>query len=208
MRRCALVVCLAVLGLCLSAGAVEFGLDLGTRAVGIWPGNTWGPPVTGRGGVMDLLADVPLSKVSSINLKVGSFIGTNSGETRAMRPVVNLSGVDARVAFMATWPIVKDAVSAYVGVGATYCWFRYSSGDEANNYSILRVSENGITLGVPAGLKLRLSRRFTACIEMEVPDYGVYHDAVRDGYGETSTLSWWQYGTLEPNVSAALYLAR
>ncbi len=206
MRGCMAVVLLATLALCSSARAVDFGIDLGTRAVGLWPEDYYDSPRTVRGGIMDLLADVPLSGVSSINFKVGSFIGTSSGRLEDFRPVVSLSGIDARVAYLATVPIVKGAVSAYVGVGATYCWFRYSSADATRDYSYLRVSENGVTLGVPAGLKLRLSRRFTVCIEMEVPDYGVYRDAIVSRYDGQSTFTWWQYGTLEPNVSAALYL--
>ncbi len=204
MKACVTVVLLTVVALCATAGAVNFGLDLGSRAVGLWPGYLNGFPQTVRGGVIDLLADVPLSNVSSINFKVGSYIGTNSGKTGDVSPAVSVSGLDARVAYIATAPIVKDAVSAYIGVGATYTYSRYASASGATYNQ--RVSESGITVGVPAGLKLRLARRVTVGIEMEVPDYGVYHDAIDDRYAGKSTLSWSQYGTLEPNVSAALYL--
>ena len=205
MKRYVVVAFLAALALCASAGAVEFGLDLGTRAVGLWPGDLYDFPRTVRAGVFDLLANVPLSSVSSVNFKVGSFTSTNSGKTdEGTRYVASLSGIDARVAFFLTAPIVKNAVSVYAGVGATYCYSRYLSAN--GQYVNMKVNESGVTVGVPAGLKLRLSRRVSFCVEMEVPDYGLYHDAVDDGSGHKSTLTWWQYGSLEPGISAAIYL--
>jgi hypothetical protein len=204
MRRCATVAFLAVLVLSAKVGAVEFGFDLGTRAVGLWAGDyNFAFPQTGRAGVMDLLVNIPLSSATSVNFKVGGYESTNHGtEGGGTRSVVDLNGIDGRVAFFFTVPIVKDAVSAYAGVGATYCYFRYSSvfGD-----MVLRVTENGMTVGVPAGLKLRLSQRLTACAEMEVPDVGFYHDAASEGTGWWP-LAWWQYGSVEPSVTAGLYL--
>jgi len=203
MRRCATVAFLAVLVLSTKAGAVEFGFDLGTRAVGLWTGDYSAFPQTGRAGVMDLLVNIPLSSAASVNFKVGGFESTNHGKTGGgITSVVDLNGIDGRVAFFVTAPIVKDAVSAYAGVGATYCYFRYSS---AMGFLVKKVTENGITVGVPAGLRLRLSRRLTVCAEMEVPDVGVYRDAVSEGTGGW-TLAWWQYGSVEPSVTAGLYL--
>ena len=206
MRRCATVAFLAVLVLSARVGAVEFGFDLGTRAVGLWTGDYFAFPQTGRAGVMDLLVNIPLSSATSVNFKVGGFESTNHGKAGGGSwSVVGLNGIDGidgRVAFFVTVPIVKDAVSAYAGVGATYCYFRYST---VNQSSVQRVTENGITVGVPAGLRLRLSRRLSVCAEMEVPDVGFYHDVVSDDLGAW-TLAWWQYGSLEPSVTAGLYL--
>lgn len=206
MRRCATAAFLAVLVLSARVGAVEFGFDLGTRAVGLWAGDYTAFPQTARAGVMDLLVNIPLSSATSVNFKVGGYESTNHGKTDGgLTSVVDLNGIDGRVAFFFAVPIVKDAVSAYAGVGATYCYFRYSS---ANQYTALWVTENGITVGVPAGLRLRLSPRLTVCAEMEVPDVGFYHDAVLEEGWEAArwTQAWWQYGSLEPSVTAGLYL--
>lgn len=201
MRRCATVVFLAALVLSARVGAVEFGFDLGTRAVGLWPGDYFASPQTARAGVMDLLVNIPLSSATSVNFKVGGYESTNQGKTGGgVTSKADLNGIDGRVAFFFTVPIVKDAVSAYAGVGATYCFFRYS---DANR----KVTESGITAGVPAGLRLRLSPRLTAYGEMEVPDVGFYRDAVlEEGSGARWTLAWWQYGSVEPSVTAGLYL--
>jgi hypothetical protein len=201
MRRCATVAFLAVLVLSTKVGAVEFGFDLGTRAEGLWPGGYYDFPRTVRGGVMDLLVNVPLSSATSVNFKVGGYESTNHGKTDAgSLSKVDLNGIDARVAFFVAAPIVKDAVSAYAGVGATYVYFRYSDTNR-------KVTENGITVGVPAGLRLRLSQRLSVCAEMEVPDVGFYRDAVlEESSGARWTLAWWQYGSVEPSVTAGLYL--
>lgn len=197
MSRCTVVGLLAAFVLCTIAGAVEFGLDLGSRAAELWPVG-YNNPENVRGGAGDLLADVPLSKVFSVNLRAGGFTSTNELATR--QTVVNLFGLDGRVALLATASIVKDAVSAYAGVGATYDWFRYGGS------GVIVYYQRGITLGVPAGLKLRLSRRVTACVEMEVPDYGLYWTAASGAPEQNNTWSWSQYGSVEPSVSAALYL--
>ena len=58
MRRYVAVAFLAALGLCASAGAVEFGFDLGTQTGAGWYEDYYGYPVSIRGGAFDLLADV------------------------------------------------------------------------------------------------------------------------------------------------------
>jgi len=45
-------------------------------------------------------------------------------------------------------------------------------------------------------------------MEFEVPDYGVYHDAIVDGEGAKQTLSWWQYGSQTPSFCGTLYLVQ
>ncbi len=207
MRECAAVAFVVALGLCASAGAVEFGADLGSRTAALLPaGYYFGHPGVVRGGAFDLLANVPLSGAFSVNFRAGGFTSTDQWRTEAgAARSVNLFALDGRLALLASVPIVKDAVSAYAGVGATFDWVRYWNVHFAA-LPFQRMSRTGVTLGVPAGLKLRLSRRFTGCIEMEVPDQGWYHDAIQESPQSKYTLSWSQYGSVEPSVSAAVYL--
>jgi hypothetical protein len=197
VKGCMAAVLLSLLALCSSVFAIDFGINLGTRTVGLWPVGQDSPEIV-RGGAGDLLASVPLSSVLGVNFRAGGFTSTSQLTTR--QRVSNLFGLDGRVAIVATASIVKDAVSAYVGVGATYEWSR-SWGSSVTEYS-----QRGITIGVPAGLRLRLSRRLTACVEMEVPDYGSYRTESKVAGLRASAQTWSQYGSMEPNVSAALYL--
>lgn len=204
MKRHA-AVAVAVLALCASAGAVEFGFDLGTRCGAGWYENYYGYPVSIRGGAFDLLADVPLSKVSSINFRAGTFGSTTRGKIGDdPSPLEDMIALDGRVACLATLPLVKDVMSVYVGVGATGSWLHYWNATQpAGQYQ--KVSQTGITVGVPAGLKFRLWRHVVVSMEVEVPDYGVYHDAIESEAGKRM-LSWWQYGSQTPSFCGALYI--
>ncbi|HTW91681.1 MAG TPA: hypothetical protein VMH22_08225 [bacterium] len=207
MRRCVAVGFLVLVVLCGNAGAVEFGADLGTRAATLWPAGYYGYPGAVRGGAFDLLADVPLSKVFSVNFRPGGFTSTDKWKADdGTTPAVNLFALDARVALFASVPIVKDAVTAYAGVGATFDWVRYWNVN-VTDLPFQRVVRTGVTVGVPAGLKLRLSRCITACLEMEVPDQGWYHDVIEENSAAERKLDWSQYGSVEPSVCAAVYLA-
>jgi hypothetical protein len=214
MSRYAAVV-VAVLALCASAGAVElasavpvvqYGFDLGTQTSAGWYEDYYGYPVSIRGGAFDLLADVPLSKVSSINFRAGTFGSTTRGKADdGSIPLEDMIALDGRVAYFASLPLVKDMVDVYAGVGATGSWLHYWNATQpAEHYQ--KVSQTGIAVGVPAGFKFRLWKHVVVGMEFEVPDYGVYHDAIVDGAGEKTTLSWWQYGSQTPSFCGALYL--
>jgi hypothetical protein len=209
MRRGIAVVVLAVFALCASAGAVEFGADLGTRVTDVLPAGYYSvSPLGVRGGAFDLLADVPLSRVFSVNFRVGGFTGTDAWKAEdRTAPAVNLFALDGRVALFATAPIVRDRLDVYVGVGATFDRVSYWNAD-VPGLPYRRLTKTGLTLGVPAGLKVRLSRRFEAGFEMEVPDQGWYSSVIEESPEAKHTLSWSQYGTVEPSVSAALYFVR
>jgi hypothetical protein len=209
VKKVMVVGMVAGLVLCTVAGAVEFGADLGTRVTGVLPAGYYSVSPQGvRGGAFDLLADVPLSRVFSVNFRVGGFTGTDDWRAENGRTsAVNLFALDGRVALFATAPIVKDKFDVYVGVGATVD--RVSHWNTPGSFVFYeRLTKTGLTLGVPAGLKVRLSRRFKACFEMEVPDQGWYRSVIQEGPESRRTLSWSQYGTVEPSVSAALYFVR
>ena len=207
MRRYVAVAFLAALGLCASAGAVEFGFDLGTQTGAGWYEDYYGYPVSIRGGAFDLLAEVPLSRVSSINFRAGTFGSTTRGKLgNDPSPIEDMIALDGRVAYFASLPLVKDRVDVYAGVGVTGSWLHYWNATQpAGQYQ--KVSQTGITIGVPAGFKFHLWKHVVVGMEFEVPDYGVYHDAIEDGDGGKQTLSWWQYGSQTPSLCGTLYYA-
>ena len=195
-------------GLWASAGAVEFGADLGSRVTGVLPSGYYLGYAGGvRGGAFDLLADVPLSRVFSVNFRAGGFTSSDQWKSEVgITSSVDLFALDGRFALFASAPIVKDLVNVYAGVAATFDWVHCWDAQFAR-LPFQNISRTGVTLGVPAGLKLRLSRRLTACVEMEVPDQGWYHDAIDEGPESKHALSWSQYGSVEPSVGAAVYYA-
>ena len=149
MRRFGAVV-VAVFALGGGAGAVEFGFDLGTQTGAGWYEDYYGYPVSIRGGAFDLLADVPLSRVSSINFRAGTFGSTTRGKLgNDPSPIEDMIALDGRVAYFASLPLVKDRVDVYAGVGVTGSWLHYWNATQpAGQYQ--KVSQTGIAVGVPA----------------------------------------------------------
>lgn len=206
MRRHVAVAFLITLLLCASAGAVDFGFDLGTSCSAGWYESYFGYPVSIRGGAFDLLASVPLSRMSSINFRAGTFGSTTRGKLGSdPSPIEDMIALDGRVAYFASLPLVKDMVDVYAGVGVTGSWLYYwNATHPAGQYQ--KVSQTGIMIGVPAGFKFHLWKHVVVGMEFEVPDYGVYHDAIVNGAGDKTMLSWWQYGSQTPSFCGTLYL--
>jgi len=190
-----------VMTMAASAGAVDFGVRVGTRNTDLWPSLTYFDPA--RCGGLDLLAEVRVGESFRAGVRAGVFGSATRGEPEEYegKQLEDVLGLDTRVVFLSVKPVLIEAVVGYAGLGVGYTWF-----DQWNVHSssTSRLTENRVAVTVPVGLRYEISGNASVGAEMETPVIGWFRDVV--SHGDELAYTGWRFASFAPSVSVTFFL--
>ena len=191
-----------VLAMAASAGAVDFGIRVGTRNTDLWPSLTYFDPARCCG--LDLLTEVSLGGPFRAGVRAGVFGSATRGEPEEYegKQLEDVLGLDTRVVLLSVKPVLIEAVVGYAGLGAGYTWFNQWT-DRSSSGS--RLTENRVAVTVPVGLRYEISGHASAGAEMETPVIGWFRDVASYG-GNESDYTGWRLASFTPSFSAMIVL--
>jgi len=191
-----------VLMMAASAGAVDFGVRVGTRNTDLWPSLTYFDPARCCG--LDLLTEVSLGGPFRAGVRAGVFGSATRGEPEEHqdKQLEDVLGLDTRVVFLSVKPVLIEAVVGYAGLGAGYTWFNQST--VRSSYAS-RLTESRVAVTVPVGLRYEISGHASAGAEMETPVIGWFRDVASYG-GNQPTYTGWRLASFTPSFSALIVL--
>jgi hypothetical protein len=191
-----------IVAMAASAGAVDFGVRVGTRNTDLWPSLTYFDPARCCG--LDLLAEIPLGGPFRGGVRAGVFGSATRGEPEEYEgsQLEDVVGLDTRAVLLSVKPVLIEAVIGYAGLGIGYTLFNQWN-DHSSSGS--RLTENRLAVTVPVGLRYEISGHAAAGAEMETPVFGWFRDVARYG-GNESSYKGWRFASFTPSFSAMIVL--